>query len=334
MDDPDETEPEAFLPPAGAVAHGRRRSRSDRDSPSDSTTSTGSLLPPLSSQAAVPPFFTAGLAQASHESVTAHGQGHRPYAAHSAQQGSLSLTYPASLAAQAVPSTRPAAPPQAQNPTLYLPFPTPSPTSPFLTYSTTASSSSGPPEPSPFLAPLQNINMSLFGGAINLDQPVGGGGGGAGGAIGSGTDTPLLMGKRSYSDETRRSDGADATEGVEVTTTTTGGKARGKRDMAPEEVANLLLAISSPDTLRPSNGQTMLTPKMIPIGGPEDLASLAGSVARENLKRRSTLESEDFRLDAVSALQTIVVDDTRLPVTSASVHRAPQGKTASDILDL
>lgn len=104
--------------------------------------------------------------------------------------------------------------------------------------------------------------------------------------------------------------------------------------MAPEEVANLLLAISSPDTLRPSNGQTMLTPKMIPIGGAEDLASLAGSVAaRESIKRRSTLESEDFRLDAVHATHPADAA-ARLPVSSVPVHCAPQGKTASDILEL
>lgn len=71
----------------------------------------------------------------------------------------------------AIPLSRPAAPPQAANPTLYLPFPTPSPTSPFLNYASGSSSTSfsAPPEPSPFLAPLQN--MSLFGGALTFDTP-------------------------------------------------------------------------------------------------------------------------------------------------------------------
>lgn len=69
------------------------------------------------------------------------------------------------------PTSRPIPSAQATNPTLYLPFPTPSPTSPFLTYNNTSSSSSGssgPAEPSPFIAPLQSI--PLFGGALNLDQ--------------------------------------------------------------------------------------------------------------------------------------------------------------------
>jgi len=129
---------------------------------------------------------------------------------------------------------------QASNPTLYLPFPTPSPTSPFLTYHTSSSSSasSGPPEPSPFLAPLQNI--SLFGGALNLDnnQPDKG------------------------------------------------------KDMRPEEAANLLLAFSSPDVLRPVAGLQM-TPKMIPVEN--DLA--VGAATAKRRERRGTLDSEDFVLD-------------------------------------
>ena len=67
-----------------------------------------------------------------------------------------------------IPS-RPPPGPQAANPTLYLPFPTPSPTSPFLSYHTSSSSfGSSAPEPSPFLAPLQNI--SLFGGALETSE--------------------------------------------------------------------------------------------------------------------------------------------------------------------
>ena len=92
--------------------------------------------------------------------------------------------------------------------------------------------------------------MSLFGGAINLDQPIGG-------DATHGSDTPSIMGKRSYSDEMRRSDGADAKADADIHCGADS-KRRNKQHMAPEEVANLLLAISSPDTLRPSNGQTML----------------------------------------------------------------------------
>ena len=148
--------------------------------------------------------------------------------------------------------TRPIPSSQAPNPTLYLPFPTPSPTSPFLTYqnggTSSSSASSGPPEPSPFLAPLQG--MTLFGGALNLDHK--------------------------------------------------------DKDLKAEEAANVLLAFSSPDTLKPMTGLN-LTPKMIPSGG-----------SRE---RRLTLESEDFVLDG--GLRQAGRVGARSGVT---------GKTARDIL--
>ncbi|TXT11083.1 hypothetical protein VHUM_01834 [Vanrija humicola] len=153
------------------------------------------------------------------------------------------------------------------NPNIYLPFPTPSPTSPFLTYhpssASTASSATGPPEPSPFMAPLQNI--SLFGGALDSSA------------------SPLVMPPPS--------------------------SANG-RDMAPEEAANLLLAISSPDTLHPT--RTGTTPLMSAVSG-----------------RSRALESEDFTLDG--GVASVTHARTKIKVEHGQKYR-PQGKTARDIL--
>ena len=167
--------------------------------------------------------------------------------------------------------SRPAAGPQASNPTLYLPFPTPSPTSPFLTYHTSSSSSnsSGLPEPSPFLAPMQNI--SLFGGALNLDNSQ------------------------------------------------MGHNEKNGKDMRPEEAANLLLAFSSPDVLRPVAGLQM-TPKMIPVEAGAGV--MAVGMKRE---RRGTLDSEEFVLDGglISGFGK-----------GGGVRNGVIGKTARDILKM
>lgn len=158
----------------------------------------------------------------------------------------------------------------AASPNIYLPFPTPSPTSPFLSYhpsnASTASSATGPPEPSPFLAPLQNI--SLFEGS------------------------PLTGPLKPSPPETRR-----PLEGE-------------RRDMGAEEAASLLLAISSPDTLRPT-GSTGNTPLM-------------SAVAHRGLERRLTLDAEEFTLDGGVARSAEHV----------RVHGRvqTQGKTARDIL--
>lgn len=142
-----------------------------------------------------------------------------------------------------------------------LPFPTPSPTSPFLSYpsnTSTASSATGPPEPSPFLAPLQNI--ALFDGAL----------------------TSPLTGPHKPSPPEKRS------------------------EMNPEDAAHVLLAISSPDTLRPT-ASTGSTPLM--------------SVHR-GLERRLTLDAEEFTLDGGVARSA----DLRV------ARHHTQGKTARDIL--
>lgn len=107
----------------------------------------------------------------------------------------------------------------APSPNIYLPFPTPSPTSPFLTYhgssASTSSSVTGPPEPSPFMAPVQST--PLFGGV-----PLEGSNG-----------------------EKRRSP-PDLSMPPP------------KREIGTEEVANLLLAFSSPETRPFSTGSTPL----------------------------------------------------------------------------
>ncbi|ORX41238.1 hypothetical protein BD324DRAFT_606846 [Kockovaella imperatae] len=165
--------------------------------------------------------------------------------------------------------TRPPPGPQATNPTLYLPFPTPSPTSPFLHYTASTSSSSSlhtstGPDPSPFMAPLQG--MSLFGGALNLDTP--------------------------------------------------GEKSLNAKGMGAEEAANVLLAFSSPDTLRPTS--VGMTPLMTPL------------LSDSGRARRSTLDGEEFVLDG----GLIKSPETKKMLSPA--HNAQQGqkvgKTARDIL--
>lgn len=189
-----------------------------------------------------------------------HAIASRPHSDHSS--GHTASPHPPSISSllthshshtSSAPRTIPQRP--AASPNIYLPFPTPSPTSPFLTYhpssASTASSATGPPEPSPFLAPLQNI--SLFGGALDL------------------------QGKQPSPPEGTRS----------------------LRDMGAEEAASVLLAISSPDTMRPTPGST---PLMAARGRPLD---------------------EDFTLDGGVAT---------VPVRVEKKFRTQQGKTARDIL--
>ena len=174
-----------------------------------------------------------------------------------------------------LPSQRRQESPQAANPTLYLPFPTPSPTSPFLTYTSTLSSagttSIGAAEPSPFLAPLQNI--SLFGGVLNLDMST----------------SPVRPPENKHPSPPEMSMPPPSTE---------------KRNMAPEEAANLLLAFSSPDTLRPSGA----TPRTMPVIGRE---------------RRSMFESEEFVLDGGFVRENCKTGGNGIEMV---------GKTARDIL--
>lgn len=144
-------------------------------------------------------------------------------------------------ARQHVQLIRPDPPPQASNP-IFLPFPAPSPTSPFLTSGSTVSSV---PDPSPFLAPLHNIG--LFGGMFNLD-----------GATALALPQPIAVPLENTAP-------LDVVAGLDKKT---------RKDMEPEEAANLLLAFSSPDTLRP-----------------QVVVNVAGR------HRRLTLENDEFSLD-------------------------------------
>ena len=174
-----------------------------------------------------------------------------------------------------IPKQRPQGSLQAADPTLFLPFPTPSPTSPFLTFHSTVPSTVattiGSAEPSPFLAPLQNI--SLFGGVLNLDM----------------TTSPVRPPERKQRSPPEMSMPPPRTE---------------KRNMAPEEAANLLLAFSSPDTLHPSGS----TPKTMAVIGRE---------------RRSMSEAEEFVLDG-----GLVKEDYK----SRGKGMEVVGKTAREIL--
>ncbi|WVR08397.1 hypothetical protein IAU60_005452 [Kwoniella sp. DSM 27419] len=158
--------------------------------------------------------------------------------------------------------SRPPPPAQANNP-IFLPFPAPSPTSPFMnagggsaaSSASAATSTTGPPDPSPFLAPMSG--MSLFGGVISLDptspvDPYRPGGGYFTGYPSKQPSPPHLA--------------LPPTKPISA------------KDMPPEEAANLLLAFSSPDTLRPQLG----VPER-PGGG---------------RMRRLTLDSDEFVLDA------------------------------------
>lgn len=192
------------------------------------------------------------------------------------------------------PSSRPAPTSQATNPTLYLPFPTPSPTSPFLTYpsmtssSSTSTSMSGPIEPSPFMAPLQNF--SLFGGAISLDP----------------TASPdVSRGHRHHSNNSHGS-GSGSRSPPDLSMPPPKSTRDANKVPSSEEAANLLLAFSSPDTLRPVSGGT-------PVFAPH---------------RRGTLESEDFSLDGGHDTSTT----SRKWEGQGQWNRPIAGKTARDIL--
>ncbi|WWD08499.1 hypothetical protein V865_006611 [Kwoniella europaea PYCC6329] len=210
------------------------------------------------------------------------------------------------------PVSRPPHSPQSNNP-IFLPFPAPSPTSPFLNghpstsnSASTSSSSSGLhgsgsgsylADPSPFLAPIGG--MPLFGGVLNLDLP-------------SPADS-LSQRTVRYSPPTLTLPPTNTREKL--------------KDMPAEEAANLLLAFSSPDTLRPQvHG--------IPVG-------------EEKRERRMTLDNDDFKLDSSNSPPQAT---TRIPnpQPASGVHkvksdykntddytqRGLKGKSAMDILKM
>lgn len=194
--------------------------------------------------------------------------------------------YPA-FAPPPLPSQPLPPPARAVNPHIHLPFPTPSPTSPFLSYQpssrssmsgagsssvSTSSSMTGPPEPSPFLAPLPHI--PLFGGALNLDS------------------TPVLPSSNM--------------------------KKEADPNMPAEEAANLLLAFSSPDTLRP-------------ITGPgQGFSMIQRETSLEGRKRSEGSGSDEWSLDG-PAPERFSVKLGSIQGIGATGARVV-GKTARDIL--
>ncbi|WWC65388.1 uncharacterized protein I303_108006 [Kwoniella dejecticola CBS 10117] len=208
------------------------------------------------------------------------------------------------------PVSRPAPPPQSSNP-IFLPFPAPSPTSPFLNGASNTISSSGSStssmldtsrsymsDPSPFLAPISG--MSLFGGVLNLEQP-------------SPADSMRILnnlGSGRYSPPSLALPPSNTKEKL--------------KDMPPEEAANLLLAFSSPDTMRP---QTQVNIPSQPGTGRD---------------RRLTLENDDFRLDTfISKSNSNSSNDER----EVAVHKyngvlqegskgMTRGKSAMDFLQM
>ena len=164
-------------------------------------------------------------------------------------------------------------------PSIYLPFPTPSPTSPFLNYDPTQPTNKpsgrfGLPDPSPFLAPIQN--MSLFGGALNLDPPA----------------------------------KPEDTDNMPVTV-----------DKGVEEAANVLLAFSSPDTMRPVGGNG-------PGNGNGNGKFHNGDGNGNPTRRRNTLDTDDFVLDSAETAPPTIAGRGRGDV---EMH---VGKTARDILQM
>lgn len=269
-------------PPSPSSSPDRQPSRTLVPLKGSMTTNITESPDPNETEAEVnlPPPLTVASRSSSHSSTSSH-------------PSITSLLNSANRPAQPPPSSRPAAPPQAANPTLYLPFPTPSPTSPFLTYpsgtssSSTSTSTSGPTEPSPFMAPLQNF--SLFGGAISLDPAV----------------SPEVRQYHTYHPNASGSRSPPDLSMPPPKSTREGG---GKAVPSSEEAANLLLAFSSPDTLRPVSGGT---PVFAPHG-----------------HRRGTLDAEDFSLDGGHASGPT----GRRRESQSQWGRPIAGKTARDIL--
>jgi hypothetical protein len=135
------------------------------------------------------------------------------------------------------------------------------------------------------MAPLQNF--SLFGGAISLDS----------------TASPEVSMAMSSATGSGRHQGPP-----DLSMPPPKGS---KRVPSPEEAANLLLAFSSPDTLRPVSGGT-------PIFAPSG--------------RKGTLESEDFMLDGATDGQAHHHTQATKSHGHSNWQKTMVGKTARDIL--
>ncbi|EIW69773.1 hypothetical protein TREMEDRAFT_61539 [Tremella mesenterica DSM 1558] len=254
---------------------------------------------------------------------------------------------------------------------IYLPFPTPSPTSPFLTHPSVNQGM----EPSPFLAPLQNI--SLFGGALNLDALV------SAPSSGSPESLPdVSTAKDNSMDDRRRAktfawadqasvgfvsgkdmngtrvierEASDGDVGLEIgmkgSQVVIGESKMGHEE---EEAANLLLAFSSPDTLRPVQPSVMSKiPSFLPSPGEQPLpASLHSSTTPAFLTTTTPLARTSPNMSNFDSHPPFVIRDEHRVVdvvrgdgvTSSSDARKGRregniesrpllvGKTARDIL--
>jgi hypothetical protein len=145
------------------------------------------------------------------------------------------------------------------------------------------------------MAPLQN--MSLFGGAL---------------------DTPST-----FDSDRDRSDRKQPSP-PDLTMPPPGHPHPRAGDLGAEEAANLLLAFSSPETLRPS--KTGSTPLMSALAMPPG-------------QRRNNLDSEDFSLDGGSGIAKSSTSNNRSYHNHSHNHHLSagykpprQGKTARDIL--
>ncbi|WVQ95761.1 hypothetical protein IAU59_002860 [Kwoniella sp. CBS 9459] len=329
--DPNETEPEPNLPPPLTKAQPRPKHQLPRSFKGEMSPSNG-----LRSHSGSPNPMTAP--SVASLLASAQDRAHSPYSGQSSPSQNQTLS-------------RPSPPPQANNP-IFLPFPAPSPTSPFLTsngglVSSIGSSSgpgsssgstglSGPPDPSPFLAPLSG--MSLFGGVIPLENGLTSpidmmsssgryshntNGNGPSSIYNRQQHSPpdlTLPPSKSYGDDTRthghsrevsgslsRSNGHIRNKNS-IGGTSMNGEQESK-DMPAEEAANLLLAFSSPDTLRPQIVSSASTSSVTSISG--GLTITRG--------RRSTMDSDEFEFSLDSGGQGFRTEDM-------------VGKSARDIL--
>ncbi|OCF41276.1 hypothetical protein I317_04934 [Kwoniella heveanensis CBS 569] len=324
--DPNETEPEPDLPPPLTKAQPRSKRPLPRSFKREFSPSND-----LRSQSGSP--NTRGAPSVASLLASAQDHNQSPYSRHSSPNQNPTLS-------------RPPPPPQASNP-IFLPFPAPSPTSPFLTSSggvhsaagshpgsgpgssSGSTSISGPPDPSPFLAPMSG--MSLFGGVIPLENgltsPIdtmsagrysqhSSANGQSHGSHSKQQNSPpqlTLPPSKSFGDDfsTSRSYSREVSSSMSVTQVSGTGSIVGganesvnretaSKDMPAEEAANLLLAFSSPDTLGPqifssSNNSSTAT-------------SISGSLTMTR-GRRSTLDSDDFEFSLDSGVNGLKNED-------------------------
>ncbi|WVQ79472.1 hypothetical protein IAT38_001571 [Cryptococcus sp. DSM 104549] len=307
-------------PPHPHSHHLNLRSNSHTHSPDPNETEVESNLPPPLARAGSR--FSLSSASASTRSKPSTPQENVP----SPLLGASHSGHPARTQALP-PPTRPPPPAHNANP-IFLPFPAPSPTSPFMnaTISGTPSASTSttaPSEPSPFLPPIPNLG--LFGGMLNLDaSPQDTFRAGYASKQGSPPSLSLPESKKVAQPHGFGAAHAGAASGMGVGNGKHAPNSKANADMAPEEAANLLLAFSSPDTLRPQSESMMA-------------AMQAQQTAGRG--RRMTLETEEFSLDGGGAAREGEGNGAAWSAGEREGGRATEqrpivGKSVKDILRL